>query len=343
MATKIRFYLYFVNCLMNQPISLIVCVHNEENNLPVLLESIKPGKDDEILIILDRCTDQSEQIADRFSFILPIRKIRIAETEWPESPKKWAVFLGISHAANQNLVFTDADCILPVSFFSEYRSQFNRSDVIAGYSLPVFEPNSGFLQELQWMDALFTAIKYTYFYQFSCPYMSVGRNWGFKKNLFKKEFLESHAMIKSGDDDLLFQKLLSNNPKVALLKLNAATTGTKRSWKDLINQKARHYKAGSKYPVKILILLVFYDLWFPASILFLMGSIYLNSFQSVVIGSSFIFASVIFITAQSRRLLSELGLFVSSITRISLFALPYHFLLPFLSVFLQVLRPKWKS
>lgn len=328
---------------MNEPLSLIVCAHNEEKNLPFLLATLKPEKEDEIIIVLDRCTDLSEKITDSFSFQLPIRKIKITETGWPESPKKWAVFQGISQAANPNLVFTDADCLLPDSFFNSYRLKFKDADVIAGYSLPVRKTEPGILIELQWMDALFTAVKYSFFSDLNLPYMTVGRNWGFKKRLFRKEFLESHAEIKSGDDDLLFQQLLTTHPAVKLLKLNVETTGTKTNWSDLINQKARHYKAGTKYPIGILISLAVYDLWIPTSLALLIVSLITHSISGLCISLTLLLTGLLFITFNSQRLLSELGVFVSSITRLSLFALPYHFLLPFFSVFLQFLKPKWKN
>lgn len=328
---------------MNERLSLIVCAHNEEENLPGLLKSVIPGPHDEIIIVLDRCTDRSEQIVDSFSERLPVVKVLISDSGWPESPKKWAVFQGIIHSHSSHLVLTDADCVLPASFFDDYRNCFLSADLIVGYSLPVLAPDASFLFQLQFMDALFTAVKYTLFFELKNPYMAVGRNWGFNIDLFHKEFLESHATIKSGDDDLLFQQLLKRKPRLSHLFLNVETIGLKNSWIEFLNQKARHYKAGIKYPFKILLLLGIYDIWIPFFTFIILISVLTGWNPGVLIGLTCIATGFLITFIKSRQILLILGFPVSSITRIPVFALLYHFLLPFFSVFLQLFSPKWKS
>ncbi|MBN8704583.1 MAG: glycosyltransferase [Bacteroidetes bacterium] len=328
---------------MNEPISLIICAHNEEDNLPSLLNSIIPGHQDEIVIVLDRCTDRSEQIVKSFMDRLPISMVSISESEWPDSPKKWAVYQGITHSKNNHLAFTDADCILPPHFFPDFRTLFLTSGIIVGYSLPIIKPQDGFLIQLQFMDALFTAVKYTLFFELKQPYMAVGRNWGFHKDLFQKELLESHANIKSGDDDLLFQQLLRKEPRLSHLFLNVDTKGLKHSWLELLNQKARHYKAGVNYRFKTLLLLGIYDLWVPFFTLLIVISGGLGWVPGLLSGSVLFVGGLLVPIFKGRQILKRLGFPVSSITRISVFALLYHFLLPFFSVFLQLFNPKWKS
>ena len=55
-------------------ISVVICAHNEEARLAACLEKVSFA--DEIVVLLDKCTDGSEAIARRFS-------ARIVYGDWP--------------------------------------------------------------------------------------------------------------------------------------------------------------------------------------------------------------------------------------------------------------------
>ena len=62
----------------------VMPIHNEEKYLPFSLASLLYANLDELIVVLDRCTDRSEQIINSFSEIVSysIRKIIVKERCW---------------------------------------------------------------------------------------------------------------------------------------------------------------------------------------------------------------------------------------------------------------------
>ncbi|MDX1519486.1 MAG: glycosyltransferase family 2 protein [Gammaproteobacteria bacterium] len=79
-------------------LSALVVVHNEENNLPDCLDRL--GFADEIVVVLDKCTDRSKEIASRYTS-------RLVEGEWPiEGDRR---NLGIDTCSGDWILEVDAD------------------------------------------------------------------------------------------------------------------------------------------------------------------------------------------------------------------------------------------
>jgi len=98
------------------PVSVIVCAHNELDNLrellPLLLrQDYPPGF--EVLLVDDRSQDDTLQYAQQLGQLYGpsrFRLVSVKSTPAGFSPKKYALTLGIRAARHERLLFTDADC-----------------------------------------------------------------------------------------------------------------------------------------------------------------------------------------------------------------------------------------
>ena len=323
-------------------ISLIVCARNEEQSLPGLLKSIKADENDEIVFVLDRCSDNSKTIIETFPLNCKKKIVEIPELVWADSPKKYAVLQGVLNSSNEFLLFTDADCTLSHQHFDFNRVLFLKHDIIIGFCIPDKPPYS-FLEKIQFVHFVWTASLFSLFTRMKLPYMVMGANWGYKKNLFKPELLQKHSSIKSGDDDLLFQELLSADPKVALNDFTNVSTGYCESWTALIRQKLRHLRAGTRYKLKFKLLLGFISVCeLLLTALLFISLLNLNIPFAVYSGIALavFYSSVLNFTSSFLKR--------NNITDVSRFALitlkPFHTLfIAVLSLFSVFTNPKWKS
>lgn len=96
-------------------LSALVVAHNEEQRLPTCLAQL--GFADEIVVVLDRCTDGSRAIAEQFG-------ARILEGAWElEGPRRNA---GIEFCAGDWVLEVDADERVPAELGAEIRSVIAR-------------------------------------------------------------------------------------------------------------------------------------------------------------------------------------------------------------------------
>jgi glycosyltransferase involved in cell wall biosynthesis len=96
--------------------SLVLPCHNEENFLPYSLPSIKRAPIDELVVVLDRCTDRTEQLIDSVDFPFPVKKVVKTEQKW-HSPTAEVFELGFKNSSGDLLFSTAGDMILdPIQF-----------------------------------------------------------------------------------------------------------------------------------------------------------------------------------------------------------------------------------
>lgn len=321
-------------------LSLIVCIRNEEDQIKGLLDSLKTSPPDELVLVLDRCTDQTEPIIAGYKE-LPVKLVKITETGWPGSPKKWAILQGILASTGAVLAFTDADCRVSPHFSDRFKAAFSHHDLLIGYSLPHWQPDS-FLKSIQYTDSVFTALKYTFFTKNGLPYMVVGRNWGFRKSLFSEADLSSHSDILSGDDDLLFQALQRKTKRISLIYQNNSTTGLKSDWRSFFRQKSRHYRAGTRYPLLVLLRLSAVDGIVPSLTLITLLSCAFGYWLVGVVSATGLVVFSLILSLAARKMIRKLGLNVPPVTRLAALGALHFLIAPLFSVFSQFLNPEWK-
>jgi glycosyltransferase involved in cell wall biosynthesis len=242
------------------PLSLIVCAKNEAQNLkahiPFWLDQEYP--DFEIVLINDASSDNSLEVMETFAkkhSNIKIVDVKNNEAFW--GSKKYALTLGIKKAIHERMIFTDADC-KPISkkWLFEMSSKFTKEKkLVLGFGS--YQKKSGLLNKVIRFETLLTAIQYFSYAKAGIPYMGVGRNLAYTKNLFfDANGFSSHIKIPSGDDDLFVNQVATKkNTAICLSKDSFTYSIPKKTWKHWFHQKKRHLTTAKHYQFKHQLLL----------------------------------------------------------------------------------------
>lgn len=257
------YYLLFLNYFSLQkpetgklkhiPISVIVCAKNEaenlKENLPHILNQDYPNF--EVILVNDASWDNTLEIMEAFKAKddrIKIVDVKTIEQFWGN--KKYALTLGIKAAKNDFLLFTDADC-KPVSeyWISKMSAHFSNSKaIVLGYGA-YKKKNGSFLNKLIRYETVLTAIQYFSYAKLGMPYMGVGRNLAYRKELFfNNSGFMKHMSIKSGDDDLFVNDIATKeNTAICFSKDSFTCSDPKTNFKDWFVQKRRHVSTSKYY------------------------------------------------------------------------------------------------
>ena len=240
--------------------SVVIAAHNEEQNLQVLLPVLlrQHYHPYEIIVALDRCDDQS------LSLLRSIHNERLKVLEITTVPegfhgKKFAITQAISQASYDWILLTDADGV-PVSL--HWVKSFNEAitddtELILGIS--PYTRGRGALNALIRYETLLTGINYLSAALAGRPYMGVGRNLAYRKDLFLSAggFADQRGIL-GGDDDLFVQShAKSTNTTIVFSAESLTYSAPKRTWKEYLKQKTRHLSVGKHYKAKLKIAHIF--------------------------------------------------------------------------------------
>lgn len=235
-----------------EPVSIIVCAHNELENLKRLVPLIlqQQYKNFELLVADDRSTDGSfdyfrKIYADNDRFKI----IRMEENKEGENFKKHALTKAIEAAKFEILLLTDADCIPASDYWvaSMIASLEEGKEIVLGYSPYAYR--NGWLNVLIRYETLHTAVQYFSFTLAGLPYMGVGRNLLYKKTIFERnKGFNTHITTMGGDDDLFIREVAKKETVGICMNKEAqmisVPKGNYLSW---FKQKRRHLSVGPKY------------------------------------------------------------------------------------------------
>lgn len=238
----------------SEPVSVLVCAHNELENLrrllPLLLQQDYPAGF-EIILVDDRSEDDTFLYVQQLTQYYPhVRLVTVTGTPDGLSPKKYALTLGIKTARHPRLLFTDADCIPATNQWIRYmqRGFSQPADMVLGYS--AYAPEAGFLNKLIRFETFLTGAQYLSFAWRGNPYMGVGRNLAYTRQVFHStKGFASHIRSLGGDDDLLVQDAVAQGARVAVVAEPGAHTLSEpaQTWRAWWRQKRRHLSAGRRY------------------------------------------------------------------------------------------------
>ncbi len=237
------------------PVSIIVAAFNELENLQELLPLLE--KQDypkfEIVVADDRSSDGT------YDFLLTnengFKKVvfsRIESTPSHFTGKKYAMTVAIKKSRYEIIVTTDADC-RPAGdqWLKQLVTQLTADkSVVLGVS-PYYH-HAGLLNAFIRYETFQTALQYLSFTLAKVPFMGVGRNLMFRKELFwQTNGYMRHADLLSGDDDLFINEATNaTNVAIAVDKETHVYSDPKRTLKDWITQKRRHLSVGKRYKIK---------------------------------------------------------------------------------------------
>ena len=93
-------------------LSGVMPIHNEEAYLPYSLHALRKASINELVIVLDRCTDKSESIIQKFARLTPypVKIIKKSTSTW-RNPGSEAFELGIKHSSGDIIYVIGADLL----------------------------------------------------------------------------------------------------------------------------------------------------------------------------------------------------------------------------------------
>ncbi len=237
-------------------ISVIVAARNEEHSLPKLLKALSsqtyPKEKYEVIIVDDRSTDSTSAVVDNFkNDFKNLILLKIDETPLGWSNKKWALKRAIENSTSKILLQTDADCVPRKEWINSMIDHFKDPNVglVCGPT-PLIHQDS-FLSSIFEMESLTQesvnagAIKNKFY--LSCT----GRNIAFTKDIFKKvDGYIGNEHIKSGDDDLLLQKIATKTNSKIDYSINPNSIVVSQApidFDNFIKQRLRYASKGLYY------------------------------------------------------------------------------------------------
>jgi cellulose synthase/poly-beta-1,6-N-acetylglucosamine synthase-like glycosyltransferase len=239
----------------HDPVSIIICAHDEEENLRQLIPMLLNQNYEtfEIIVINDRSNDST------YDFLLEegkkdarIRMVNVDRIPPHVNSKKYSLTLGIKAAKYEWLLLTDADC-RPEStnWISSMSTAFkDNTQFVLGFS--PYQKSQGFLNLFIRFESLLTALQYISFGLLKNPYMGVGRNMAYRKSFFLAEKGFNQFMNVTGGDDDLYVNQHANSSNTALILDKDATIHTfaEETWSAFFRQKKRHLSVGKYYKRK---------------------------------------------------------------------------------------------
>ena len=234
------------------PISVVIAARNEEQNLvknlPLILNQEYPNF--EVIVVNDRSWDESLDVLIALEQQYEhLRFVDIPDVGKDGYAKKMALTLGIKAAQYDRLLFTDADCYPKNNtWIKEMAQGFNNNKMLVLGAGP-YEYKRGIINKLIRFDAIMIAIQYLSMAKAKIPYMGVGRNLGYTKELYDSvRGFKSHYFIPSGDDDLFVNEAASRKNTSVIFNENAITFSTpKTTYREWKEQKTRHFTTGNRY------------------------------------------------------------------------------------------------
>jgi glycosyltransferase involved in cell wall biosynthesis len=236
------------------PVSVIVCARDEDENLarnlPALLVQHYPSTY-EVVAVNDNSVDDSKYILQELkkTFKDRLEVVNLSQEAMMISGKKFPLSMGIKESHHEILLLTDADCV-PASEHWVQKMQEAYDDgieIVLGYGGYLKRP--GLLNKLIRFETFHTAIQYLSYAMAGIPYMGVGRNLSYKKDLFfRTKGFSSINNIPGGDDDLFINKNADRKNVTVVIDKDAATLSIpKNTWKNWVRQKNRHFSTAKYY------------------------------------------------------------------------------------------------
>lgn len=233
-------------------VSVIVAAHDEEENLlelvPLLLS--QNYAEFEVIIVEDRSNDGTyDYLLQATKENEKLKMVRVTHKPDHINGKKFALTLGIKSARYDWLLFTDADC-RPVSlnWIASMAHQFQEGKkIVIGFS--PYIKTGGLLNSFIRFESYLTGIQFVGLALLGKPYMGVGRNLAYSKELFlSNKGFNSHLGITGGDDDLFVnQHATKGNTAVNIGNEATVFSKPKTTWGDFLHQKFRHLSVGKRY------------------------------------------------------------------------------------------------
>lgn len=241
-----------INPRSPRPVSIIVCAHDEEQNLrelvPLLLQQDHP--EFEVIVVEDRCNDGT------YDFLLQatkeydrLRMVRVVNKPEHVNGKKYALTLGIKAAKYDRVLLTDADCRPLSAHWAQEMSNWYLPETIFVLGFSPYRKSASLLNAFIRFESTLTGMQMMGMALLGKPYMGLGRNLLYQKKVFlENKGFNQHLEVTGGDDDLFVnQHATRKNTLVKLGKESTTVSAPKETWSEYFHQKVRHLSVGKRY------------------------------------------------------------------------------------------------
>jgi len=234
----------------HKPVSIVICARNEAENLRKNLPHFlnQNYRSFEIIVVNDNSSDKTEQVLLEFQQKSP--KLRVINLYNPTFPgKKTALSTGIKASKYDFILLSDADCRPRSRQWIRQMQAPIQGEIRIGLGYSPYRDASGWLNRFIRFETVYTATQYLSFALAGIPYMGVGRNLAYHKELFQStRGFQKHMDLLSGDDDLFVNEVARPFNTSIVLEPGAFTVSEpKHTWRDYYYQKRRHLTTGRRY------------------------------------------------------------------------------------------------
>ncbi len=248
-----------------QPVSVVIAARNDyfhlKENLIAILEQDYPNF--EVVVVNHASNDETKELLVELSRKYPrLKPIHFDEDVNFFKGKKFPLSIGIKSAAHKILLLTDADCNPSTDKWIETvaATYVEGTEVVLGYG--PYRQEKGLVNKFIRYDTFMVAMQYFSLALAGKPYMGVGRNLSYTKNVFlKNKGFISHYNIASGDDDLFISEVANKaNTRIQINPASFVYSKPKKSFGEWAKQKKRHLTTGSEYKFSTKFFLGFFSL-----------------------------------------------------------------------------------
>jgi len=249
---------------VEHPISVIICARDEAENLANFLPGVLVQHyttTHEIVLVNDNSEDESKYLLEEFKKSFKnLNVVALTQEAKMINGKKFPLSIGIKSAKHETLLLTDADCYPASENWMQLMQDGYDDDIeiVLGYG--AYKKKPGILNKLIRFETFQTALQYFSYALAGMPYMGVGRNLSYKKDVFlRNKGFSSINQMPSGDDDLFINQVAHKKNTAIVIDKDAHTISEpKTTFHDWMSQKYRHYTTSKYYKKQHSFLLALY-------------------------------------------------------------------------------------
>jgi len=240
----------------NQPfVSVLIAARNEEKSLPAclqaLLRSEYPADKFEIIVINDRSTDRTRELAENFAReCANLRAISIMHRLENMSGKASALCQGIARTHGEIVLMTDADCAPPPAWISQMVSYFTPEvGLVGGFTLLAsHEQKNAVFAKIQTLDWIYLLTVGAGAAGLGKPLSIIGNNFAFRRAAYDAvggyekigfSIIEDFALMRAIDGRTKWRVIFPIDARTTMVSKPA------RDWREFYEQRQR-WAAGGK-------------------------------------------------------------------------------------------------
>jgi cellulose synthase/poly-beta-1,6-N-acetylglucosamine synthase-like glycosyltransferase len=237
-------------------VTILVAARDEQETIAGCLESLSklsyPTDQLEIYILDDNSSDQTRVIAQIYcQRSAHIRLIEITENRFGLQGKMNALAQGIEHSHGEIILITDADCVVPPDWVTEYVSYFSDDvGLVGGMTLLTMENmNEPLHHHVQTMDWLYLQSVASGTAGIGRPISILGNNFAFRKKAYNAVGGFSSIGFSLTEDMALLRAIEEKTEWKTAYPLGKSTAIYSRpldTLNELLQQRRRWSKGGIK-------------------------------------------------------------------------------------------------